>query len=189
MGRDAAQLRGELRELVEHPCAGRLFGRVHRQPGRPRNRPAVLSDAGRQQPAVSVVAGGVRRRRGVGVGADRGARGDVGPPRAPRRPVHGRQLGRADHHAPRHRRTAAQAPSAHRARRGDLVSGLLGAGGGLRPGVAAHHRAPGRRRLAGQRSEDLDVLRHDGAVVLPARAHAQGGEEAAGVDDFSCPDG
>ena len=46
-----------------------------------------------------------------------------------------------------------------------------------------------RRRLAGQRPEDLDVLRHDGAVVLPARPHAQGGEEAAGADDLPCPDG
>ena len=32
---------------------------------------------------------------------------------------------------------------------------------------------PRRRRLAGQRSEDLDVLRDHGAVVLPAGAHVQ----------------
>ena len=36
---------------------------------------------------------------------------------------------------------------------------------------------PRRRRLAGQRPEDLDVLRHDGAVVLPAGAHARRGEK------------
>src|SRR4029078_263384 len=43
---------------------------------------------------MSGLAGGVRRRRSVGVGADRGARRDVGTPRATRRPVHGCQLGR-----------------------------------------------------------------------------------------------
>ena len=48
---------------------------------------------------------------------------------------------------------------------------------------------PRRRRLAGQRPEDLDVLRDHGAVVLPARAHPQGGEEAAGPDDLPCADG
>ena len=56
----------------------------------------------------------VRRPGRLGVGADRGPRGDVGPPRAPGRPVHGRQLGRAGDHAPRHRRAAAPAPPAHR---------------------------------------------------------------------------
>ena len=65
------------------------------------------------------------------------------------------------------------APAAHRSRRGDLVPGLLRTRGRLGSRVAAHHRATRRRRLAGQRSEDLDVLRHDGAVVLPARAHVR----------------
>ena len=41
-----------------------------------------------------------------------------------------------------------------------------------------------RRRLARVRPEDLDVLRHDGAVVLPAGPHVEGGEEAAGPDDL-----
>ena len=81
-----------------------------------------------------------------------------------------------------------------RARRGDLVSGLLRTGGGFRPRVAAHGRAARRRRLAGQRPEDLDVLRHHGAVVLPARPHLQGGrrrnpEKTTGPDDLPCADG
>ena len=47
---------------------------------------------------------------------------------------------------------------------------------------------PARRgRLAGQRPEDLDVVRHDGAVVLSARTHPQGGEEAAGLTIFLVP--
>ena len=47
-------------------------------------------------------------------------------------------------------------------------------------------RPPGRerRRLAGLRPEDLDLLRHHGAVVLPARPDLDGGEEAAGPDDL-----
>ncbi len=58
-------------------------------------------------------------------------------------------------------------------RRGDLVPGLLRARGRFGPGVAAHARpaAEDGRRLAGQRSEDLDLLRDHGAVVLPAGPH------------------
>ena len=48
---------------------------------------------------------------------------------------------------------------------------------------------PRRRRLAGQRPEDLDLVRHDGAVVLPARTNPQRGEEAAGPDDLPGADG
>ena len=44
----------------------------------------------------------VRRSGRPRCGADRGPRGDVGAPRTARRAVHGRQLGRADHHAARH---------------------------------------------------------------------------------------
>ena len=39
---------------------------------------------------------------------------------------------------------------------------------------------PRRRRLADQRSEDLDVVRHDGAVVLPAGTRtAQGAKRSS----------
>ena len=64
-----------------------------------------------------------------------------------------------------------------RPRRGDLVPGLHRARGRLRPRVAADHRAARRRRLAGHRPEDLDVLRHHGAVVLPAGPHVEQGEK------------
>ena len=49
---------------------------------------------------------------------------------------------------------------------------------------------PGRRRLAHQRPEDLDVVRDDGAVVLPARAHAPRGRRSSrGLTIFLVPDG
>ena len=171
-----------------HPCARRLPRRVHRRPGRPRDGPALLPAARRRgllcMSWPEEFGGGGR----VGVGADRGARGDVGPPRAARRAVHGRQLGRPDDHAPRHRRAAAQAPPAHRARRGDLVPGLQRARGRLRPRLAADHGAPRRRRLADHRPEDLDVLRHHGAVVLPARPHlARGEKKQQGLTIFLVP--
>ena len=86
-----------------------------------------------------------------------------------------------DAHAPRHARAEAQAPAADRARRGDLVSGFQRTRGGLRSGVAAHGGDPRRRRLADQRPEDLDVVRHDGAVVLPAGADHRVARRSSGA--------
>ncbi len=42
MGQQAADLRAELRELVNEQCARTLSGCLHRRPGRPRDGPAVL---------------------------------------------------------------------------------------------------------------------------------------------------
>ena len=44
MGEAAAALRGDLRDLVARARARGLPRRVHRRPGRPRDRPAVLPD-------------------------------------------------------------------------------------------------------------------------------------------------
>ena len=180
MGPEATRLRTELRELVNNACARRLSRRLHRRPGRPRDGPAVLPDARRARPAVPVVAGGVRR----GGRVDRGSR-----PWSARRCGHTTSraarstwasTGSARSSCATARRAAAQAPAADRARRGDLVPGLLRAGGRLRPRVAADR--PRDRDGDGwlrQRPEDLDVLRHDGAVVLPARPHHQGARRSS----------
>src|SRR5450755_3219732 len=113
----------------------------------PRVRPiwrsrSDFAPAGRPRPAVPGLAGGVRRPERLGVGADRRPRGDVGAPRTPGGAVHGRQLGRAGHHAARDTGAAAAAPAADRPWRGDLVPGLQRAGRRIRPGVAADGGPP-----------------------------------------------
>ncbi len=97
------------------------------------------------------------------------ARGDVGPPRAPGRPVHGAQLGRAGDHGVRQRRAEAAPPAPDRRRRRDLVPGLQRARGRQRPRRPAHPGPRGRRRLAHRGPEDLDLLRRHGAVVRARR--------------------
>ena len=103
------------------------------------------------------------------MGTDRRARGDVGAPRTPRRAVHGPQLGRPGDHGVRLRRAEAAAPVRHRGRRRHLVPRLQRARRRLRPRVAEDAGHRGRRRLAHQRSEDLDELRGHGAVVRARR--------------------
>ena len=180
MGEGAAALRTELRGLVGEHVPADFLGAFTDDPADLEIAQGFCRAAGRAGPAVHGVARGVRRPGRVAVGADGGPRGDVGPPRAPRRAVHGRQLGGPGDHAPRHRRAAAHAPAADRAGRGHLVPGLQRARRRLRPGVAADGGPARRRRLAHHRPEDLDLLRHDGPVVLPAGPHLAGREEAAG---------
>ena len=57
--------------------------------------------------------------------------------------------------------------------RGDLVPGLLGARGRLRPRLAAHARGRARRPLRPQRPEDLGLLGPVRALVRRARAHGR----------------
>ncbi len=58
-------------------------------------------------------------------------------------------------------------------RRG-VVPGLLGAGRGLGPRVAAHPRRPRRRPLRRHRAEDLVLVRPDRRLRRAARAHRPG---------------
>ena len=81
---------------------------------------------------------GLRRPRRPALAPRHRRRGDVGDRRAARRPVHERELDRPGHHALRQRGAEGRAPAAHRPGRRPLVSGLLRARGGLRPGGAAH---------------------------------------------------
>ena len=71
-----------------------------------------------------------------------------------------------------------------------VVPGLLRARRRLRPGLAAHHRRPRRRRLGRQRPEDLDdagpVRRLD---LLPGAHRPDRGEEAARHLAAGLPDG
>ena len=127
----------------------------------------------RAQAAVHGLARGVRRARRLGVGADRGARGDVGAPRTARRAVHGRQLGRADASCATAPRSSSAGTCRRSPRRGDLVPGLLRARGRLGPGVAAHQRARPRRLpggwSAGRRSGRPTPPWRSGASCWPAR--------------------
>ena len=79
----------------------------------------------------------------------------------------------------RHRRTEAPLPAAHRAHGLLVLPGLLGAGRRLGPGRPAHQRRPRRRPLRRQRPEALDLHRPPRRLVLPARAHRPGSQEAA----------
>ena len=64
----------------------------------------------------------------------------------------------------RQRRAAGRAAAAHHPRAGLVVPGLFGAGFGFGPGLAVDPRRARRRRVRGQRPEDLD---HAGAIRRP----------------------
>ena len=86
------------------------------------------------------------------------------------------------HGTPEQQRTA---PAADRPRRGHLVPGLQRAGRRLGPGVAADRGPARRRRVAGLRPEDLDLVRHHGPVVLPAGPHlARARSKQQGLTDL-----
>ena len=146
LGEQATALRSRLRELIATHIAEDYLGAFTERPRRPGRWPSAfcktLADEGLLTIAWPAEYGG---GGGLGLGPDRRARGDVGPPRAPRRAVHGPQLGRAGDHGLRHRGAEAAAPRRHRRRRGHLVPGLQRARGRLGPGLAAH---PGRPRTA-----------------------------------------
>ena len=69
------------------------------------------------------------------------------------------------------------------AQRGDLVPGLLRARRRLRPRGGGHPRRPRRRRLRGQRPEDLDHERHARRQDLHDRPHRAGLRAAQGPVD------
>ena len=93
-----------------------------------------------------------------------------------RAPVRRRQLRRhaargPDAHRRGHRRAEGRAPAEDPARRRGVVPGLLRAGRGFRPRVAAHPRRARRRRLRPQRPEDLVLVRPDRRRRRVPRAH------------------
>ena len=75
------------------------------------------------------------------------------------------------------RRTKAAVHSAHAARRDHLVRGLLRAERRQRPGQPDDQRRAGRRRVGGQRPEDLDQHRRKRRLdVLPGPDRARGAQ-------------
>ena len=96
LGADVAALRAAAADADRRARAGRLPRRLHRRPRRPRGRPARSAGCSPSEGLLCMAWPEEFGGRGASaVGADGGPRGDVGAPRAPRRPVHGRQLGRA----------------------------------------------------------------------------------------------
>ena len=97
-----------------------------------------------------------------------GLRGGVLPRRRPRTGQRQRHLDAgADAVRTRHRGAAGPDAAENGQRRGDLGAGLVGAGVGQRPGVAAFDRHQDRRRLDAQRPEDLEFA---GAVRRAGRS-------------------
>ena len=130
------------------------------------------------------VAGGVRRARRRRARAARLHGGDQppgrpGPGERDRRVQH-----RPGHHAVRHPRTAGALPPAHAPGRRDLVAGHVRARRRLGPGLAAHGRGRGRRRLRDQRAEDVELPRPLRRLVPALRAHRSDGEEARRITCF-----
>ena len=83
---------------------------------------------------------------------------------------------RADAVRPRHRGTAGPGAAEDGQRRGDLGAGVVGAGVGQRPGVAAIDGDQDRWRLAAQRPEDLEfagAVRGAGIRVVPLRSRGR----------------
>ena len=74
--------------------------------------------------------------------------------------------------------------AAHSVRRGSLVPGLLRARGGLGPGVRTDQGGARRRRVGGQRPEDLDVRRSHRELDLRLDAHGPGC--CRSTRDFRC---
>ena len=91
-------------------------------------------------------------------------------------------VGAADDHRPRHRRAAGAVGGAHAARRADVVPDVQRARRRLRPGLADHEGGAGRRRLAADRPEGVDVdggQRRPRASAWPAPTRRRRGTRAS----------
>ena len=140
--------------------------------------------ARRAQLVRAALAGGVRRRRPLDLGADDPPRGDGNGARACRGRA-GRGAVRPDDHPRRHRGAEARAPATDGERRTPDALRALRARRRLRPRLAADARSARRRRVRGERSEDLDLERPPRRLPLgagtdgPRRAQAPRDQRAA----------
>ena len=177
---DEAAFRAEARAWLDAHAPGEGFpgGLLDRLPrghdvrrGPHPSPEGVAADAVRPRLGRHHLARGVRR---PGRHAD--AVGDLHPGAQPLRGVRGCVLGgdrhgRADDHAPRHRRAEGAVPAADAAGRRAVVPAVLRARRGFGPG---RHRHPGgarRRRVGGDGSEGVDVdgdRRASGGSCWPA---------------------
>ena len=115
----------------------------------------------------------------------RGVRPGPRPPPAPGR----RGVGAADHHRPRHRRPAGAVGRAHAAGRADVVPDVQRARRRLRPGLGGHQGGAGRRRLAADRPEGVDVdggPRRPRASASPAPTRRRRGTRASAASSSTC---
>ena len=160
--------------LPRRPTPGRLAGCRHPRARRRRGVQHPLAPhALRARDARDRVADAVRRRRthearagGARRGARPGARADGAGDRHDEREDDGQHARALGHGGPE-----AAVPAADPVGRRRVGAGLLGARSGLRPRVAPAARGARRRRVGGERAEDLDVARSRGQLDVPPRSH------------------
>ncbi len=155
LGEIAAQIERHHDLQLDEPesLRGWVADRLGRCGGAARRRAAGLP--GRPGPGRAALPAPVRDR-----GRPGGAGGDLAGVRARRddsADYHHRRMGLADHPRARHGRAARGVRRDDAARRHHLVPALQRAGRGFGPRVAPNQSREGRRRLAAQRSEGLDL--------------------------------
>ena len=147
-------------------------------------RPRQLAEAGYVAPAMARAVG-TRRRPDPPTDRRRRVVESEGPP--PGEPDRHR-LGRSDLDVRGHRRAEAAVPSADAVRRGVLVPVVQRARQRQRPGQPRHPCSSRRRRVRGQRSEDLDEWRSARGVRDPSRPNRSRRAEAQGHLVLHLPD-
>ena len=169
---ETEEFRAEVRDFLAANTAALPDG-VLRHRRRIRAASTLGQGAVRRRTVGDRVAQEVRRPRRHATAVDR-VRGGVLPRRRARSRQRQRHVdARPDAVRARHRRTAGPRAAEDGQRRGDLGAGVVGAGVGQRPRVAALDRDQDRRRLEAQRPEDLELtstVRRQGIRTLPVRS-------------------
>ena len=177
----AGNLRSQVRDLLEETRAAGVWlgGRIVVVGPQPGAQPSTRRGRFHRHDLATAV-----RRFGAELpGALRRHRGTAGGGRADRVPLVRRPPDRPEHPAFRHRGAEAALPAADRPRRDLLRRRHERARLGFGPGLDPHPRRAHRRRLAGQRFEDLDLLCAPGGVLRRAAPHGAEVGQAACRDE------